>query len=331
MKVFILGGTGFLGYYATQELLSRGHQVRTLALPPAPPEGLLPPEVSVSIGDFNALSDQEVIALFEGYDGVVFAAGADDRVTPKAPASEFFYHANVVSAQRFFRLARAAGVRRGVLLSSYFAHFARIWPEMKLAEHHPYIRSRLEQEDAVLAASGDGLEVMILELPYIFGQMPGRIPIWKPLVDYVHWPLPWVFYPKGGSAMVSVEHVAEAIAGALEQGEGQTRYLIGDENLTWQEFLTRLASAAGWRKKVISLPTWIVRIGLFGVQILHKLQGREGGLDPVSFIDLQTRNTFFDPIPAQIALGFSGGGLDPAFKETVKACGYALKSGEFQR
>ncbi len=326
MKIFILGGTGFLGYYATLELLRRGHQVSTLALPPAPPEGLLPAEVSVQIGNFNDLGDQEIIELFKGCDGVVFAAGADDRVTPKAPADKFFYQANVVSARRFFRLAQESGVRRGVLLSSYFAHFARIWPEMQLEEHHPYIRSRVEQEAAVLEYSGDGLDVMILELPYIFGQMTGRTPIWKPLVDYLHWPLPWVFYPQGGSAMVSVDHVAQAVAGALEQGVGGQRYLIGDENLTWKAFLTQLAAAAGWRKEIITLPNWIVRIGLFGVKLLHHLQGREGGLDPVSFLALQTRDTFFDPVQAQTALGFSGGGLDEAFRETVEACGYAIKS-----
>ncbi|MCB2209575.1 NAD(P)H-binding protein [bacterium] len=328
MNVFILGGTGFLGFYTTRELLRRGHQVRTLALPPAPPEGLLPPEVEVQLGDFNELSDAAVMELFAGCEGVVFAAGADDRVTPKRPAQEFFHDANVVAARRFFNLASRAGVRRGVLLSSYFAHFDRIWPELRLSEHHPYIRSRREQEAAVLAAGDPQMDVMILELPYIFGGMPGRLPIWKPLVDYLHWPLPWVFYMKGGSAMVSVDHVAEAIAGALEQGQGGERYLIGDENLTWTAFLHRLMAAGGWDKPVVTLPNWLLWMGLGFVKGWHWLQGREGGLDPARFLSLQTRETFFDPRPAQKALGFTGGGLDEAFGETVRACGYALESDE---
>lgn len=328
MNVFILGGTGFLGYYATLELLRRGHRVRTLALPPAPPAGLLPLEVSVQLGNFNELSDSAVMDLFAGCDGVVFAAGADDRVTPKAPADDFFHKANVLAGERFFRLAAEAGVRRGVLLSSYFAHFDRVWPELHLSEHHPYIRSRKAQEAAVLAAAGERMDVMVLELPYIFGGMPGRTPIWKPLVDYLHWPLPWVFYMQGGSAMVSVDHVAEAIAGALEQGKSGERYLIGDENLTWTAFLHRLMAAGGWDKKVVTLPNWLLRLGLGAVKFRHWLQGREGGLDPTQFLVLQTGETFFDPKPAQEALGFAGGGLDAAFRETVRACGYALESDE---
>jgi nucleoside-diphosphate-sugar epimerase len=325
MEVFILGGTGFLGYYATLELLRRGHHARTLALPPAPPEGLLPPEVSVQLGNFNELDDQAMMDLFAGCESVVFAAGADDRVTPKAPARDFFHRANAAAGRRFFRLAAEAGVRRGVLLSSYFAHFDRIWPELRLSDRHPYIRSRRDQEAAVLEA-GAQMDVMILELPYIFGGMPGRLPIWKPLVDYLHWVLPWVFYMEGGSAMVGVDHVAEAIAGALEQGRGGERYLIGDENLTWTAFLHRLMVASGWDKQVVPLPKWLLRIGLGAVYSWHWLQGREGGLDPIRFLSLQTRETFFDPQPAQEALSFRGGGLDEAFRETIRACGYALES-----
>jgi hypothetical protein len=50
------------------------------------------------------------------------------------------------------------------------------------------------------------------------------------------------------------------------------------------------------------------------------LQGKQGGLDPVQLIKLQTAMTFFDPLPSQQALGFSGGGLENALKKTIEAC-----------
>jgi nucleoside-diphosphate-sugar epimerase len=325
MDIFILGGTGFLGYHAIKELLRRGHTIRTLSLPPAPPEGLLPPEVSIYYGDFNTLSDDAIRAMMDGCQGVIFAAGADDSVTPKKPAYPFFYRANVLAGERFFRLAKEAGVTRGVLLGSYFSHFDRIWPEMALTKHHPYIRSRVEQEAAVFKAAGSELDVMILELPYIFGDMPGRIPLWKPIIDYLLWPIPWVFFPKGGTAMVGVDHVAEAIAGALEQGESGVCYQIADENMTWDAWLHRLSRLAGRQKKVVTLPNWIIKPGLIGVSLWHQVNGLEGGLDPTQFIELQTRETFIDPEPAQKALGFSGGGLDGALKDTIKGCGYRLE------
>jgi dihydroflavonol-4-reductase len=100
MRIFILDGTGFLGYHAAREFLQHGHQLNTIALPSATSADLFPPEVSVWIGDFNILTDREVYDLFKGCGGEVFAVEVGDRVTPKAPAYEFFYQANVVSAWR---------------------------------------------------------------------------------------------------------------------------------------------------------------------------------------------------------------------------------------
>lgn len=76
---------------------------------------------------------------------------------------------------------------------------------------------------------------------------------------------------------------------------------------------------------MITLPDWMVKVGLLGVAGWHKLRGVEGGLDPRHFLDLQTRKTFFDPAPAQQALGFEGGTLEKALKETVKGCDYPIE------
>ena len=319
MKVFIIGGTGFIGYHATLEFLQRGHQVSTLALPPLPEDNLLPGEVGIHLADLNELSDEAVRDLFRGQDALVFAAGADDRTIPKAPAYEFFHEANVVAPQRLFRLARQVGVRRGVILGSYFAYFDRIWPEMELAKHHPYIRSRVAQIEATQQEAEPDLALMVLELPYIFGAMPGRTPLWAPLIRYIRYPIP-LFYPRGGSNAVSVKHVAEAIVRAVERGQGGEIYQIGDENLTWEELLIRLGKAAGKEKGIITLPDWIVRVGMRLVEGFLRLQGREGGLNLVPFTELQTAQAFFDPSKSREALGYGSGGLDEAFKETVEAC-----------
>ena len=114
-------------------------------LQPLPP-GYSLLQVKVHLCDIASLTDDELILLFQGYDALVFAAGVDDRVTPKRPAYPFFVKHNVESVKRVFSLAREAGVKRGVVLGSYFAYFDRLWPEMKLSQHHPYIRSRVEQD-----------------------------------------------------------------------------------------------------------------------------------------------------------------------------------------
>ena len=47
MKVFMIGGTGLLGSQAAKELIARGHEVSSIALPPLPEGALLPPEMKL--------------------------------------------------------------------------------------------------------------------------------------------------------------------------------------------------------------------------------------------------------------------------------------------
>ena len=319
LKILLIGGTGFLGYYATKELLACGHQINVLSLPPEPPPGLFPEEVEIHLADMSSLSDEHLQSLLRGNDAVVFAAGVDDRVTPRKPAYPFFSKHNVESVRRVFTLARAAGVRRGIVLGSYFAYFDRIWPEMNLTIHHPYIRSRVEQAGAAIDAGGNDMIVSVLELPYIFGSMPGKIPLWKPLISYVASPFPLV-YPTGGTACVSVTQVAQAIRGAVEHGEQGKCYPIGGTNLTWIQLLEEISRLAGKPKRVITLPTWLVKVGAWCLKAVHDIKGLESGLEPVAFIDLQIRNTFIDPHISQSALHYSNEDLTQALTDTMNAC-----------
>ena len=47
MKVFMIGGTGLLGSEAAKELISQGHEVSSIALPPLPTGAVLPPEMKM--------------------------------------------------------------------------------------------------------------------------------------------------------------------------------------------------------------------------------------------------------------------------------------------
>jgi len=321
MKVLIIGGTGFLGYHATIELLKHDHEVSIVGLPPAPPSGLFPPVVQIHLCDIAQLADDELISLFRGKDALIFAAGVDDRTTPKKPAYPFFVKHNVESVKRVFTLARQAGVSRGIVLGSYFAYFDRLWPEMRLAEQHPYIRSRVEQAKTAIAAGQDKMSISILELPYIFGSMPGRVPLWKPLIKYILSPFP-LFYPAGGTTCVTVHLVAQAICGAVERGKPGKCYPIGGENLTWVQLLGLIGKLGGGPKKIITLPKWLVKFGALILSLMHMLQGKESGLEPVTFIDLQTKETFIDSGETRAELGYSMEDLTSALVETIRACNY---------
>nr|MBP7911843.1 NAD(P)H-binding protein [Pseudomonadales bacterium] len=98
MRVFVVGGTGFLGYHVVQSCLSRGWQVTALGLPPAPPR--LGRGVKLLLQDFGRTPDAELRRLLRGHDAVVFAAGMDERSTPARPAYPRLRKANVEDLAR---------------------------------------------------------------------------------------------------------------------------------------------------------------------------------------------------------------------------------------
>ena len=85
MKTFVIGSTGFLGYYTVLELLRHGHEIDSLSLTPVPEQVLFPTEVGLTLADFNQLDDKDILNKLTGFDGLIFAAGADDRSLPKSP------------------------------------------------------------------------------------------------------------------------------------------------------------------------------------------------------------------------------------------------------
>ena len=312
-RVAVVGGTGFLGYHAVVELLRRGFEVTALGLKDFPAR--TPPlnDVDVQVVDLRIATDADLGRRLAGFDAVVFAAGADERATPRTPALDFFRAANVVTTERVLRLAKEGGARSAVVLGSYFAYFAKAWPELRLAERHPYIRSRLEQQEV---AAASGMRTVVLQLPYIFGSAPGQIPLWAPLVRYLA-RMPLLLYPRGGTNAVAVRHVGEAVAGAVE-GTAAGPILVGDENLRWADLLQRLLAALGRRKSVVTLPTAALYPSALIWRLVLRIRGQYSGLDPLHFIPLQTRETFFDPRPGWLALDFEGGELDQAIVDTVR-------------
>lgn len=321
MRIFIVGGTGFLGYYATLEALRRGHEVSTISLPDVELGEWFTPEVQVSYGDVFEMGHHQLVETFKGYDAMVYAVGPDDRVTPPAPAYEFFHKRLVDYATRVVGGARDAGVKRCVVLNSYFAYFDRMWPNLHLQARHPYIKARVEQAESVIREGDGEMDVMVLELPYIFGTMPGRVPLWKDILVARVQNMNPVVFPKGGTNMLAVEHVGEAVVGAIEHGQHGERYLVGDVNMEWKTMLRLVLDALGVNRKVYYIPTKLAV--LYGMHLKNQnaREGKEGGLNPAYLMqDIQARFLYFDPAPHADALGYGRGGIEAAINQTVKAC-----------
>ncbi len=326
MKVFLIGGTGLLGSEAARELIQRGHQVSSIALPPIPPGAVLPSEMKLSFGNYMTLSDDQLKEQFHGCDALVFAAGIDERVEGKAPIYDLYEKINIKPLERILTLAKEEGIAHVVVCGSYFAYFNKVKPELHLAQDHPYIRSRMVQEEMALSFAKDGMDVAVLELPYIFGAQKGRKPVWVFLVEMIRKMKRTTYWCKGGTAMVTVRQVGEAIAGALERNAGARAYPIGWFNLTWPEMLTLFHKHMGdEQKKIRIVPTWMFRLAMKKVEKQQRENDIDGGLKMVKFTDAMTSEFFIAKELGCLDLGVTFDDLDEAIKQSVELSLEALE------
>lgn len=326
-KLLILGGTGFLGYYSTMEALKRGYQVGSISLDDVNLEGWYPKEVNVKFTDLFEISEDDLVKLMKGYDYMIYSVGPDDRETPIAPAYEYFHRRLVTECAKCFRAAERAGIKKSVVFNSYFAYFDRRNPELKLAEKHPYIRCRVEQAK-LLNEQKKNMEVVVLEFPYIFGTMPERMPIWKDVfLDRYANGYKVIFFPKGSTSMIAVEHIGEAALGAIEYGKDGERYPVADENHSYDFMLNTMTGAVLKKpRKIIHPGKALCAMGGQMVANKEKKQGREPGLNfKLVMKEIMSSDTasciepeVIDKVCKELHIG--RGGLKEAIEKTMHRC-----------
>jgi dihydroflavonol-4-reductase len=317
-KVLVIGGFGFIGYHLMRELQRTGYH----AIASSRSKGLSDQELgNVLLIDLVSMSDDQLRSILREFGVIIFAGGVDDRTIPSGDAAIFFYNGNVAPCVRLAVLCRELPVKKIIILGSYFSHFNRIRPEWKMAERHPYVRSRKLQHEETVAASCGDTEIITLDLPYIFGSAPGKTPLWKPLVNYIRLS-PIILYTNGGTNIVSVEQVALATIGAMEVASHNESWTIGDKNVSWKEMIALISHSLGKKPWVVALPDFIVRCFALLVWVFFRLTCKQSGLNPYHFISTQTANTFFDPEPSMEKFKYTHSDMQKSMDDTVRACGY---------
>lgn len=330
-KVFIAGGTGFIGYHAAQLFLKQGCEIDTIALKDEIDlSAKLFDTIPIDFGNLFTMNQNEIIALLskKPYDTFLYALGPDDRFVPSAPAYSFFHERLVVQAYKICQAAKLAGIRRCIVLNSYFSHFDKLYKH-DLAKHHPYIRARVEQEIALFELDEIGaFDVMMLELPFIFGTMPGRKPLWREhFLSFFDNRKTLAFPCGGGTAVISVEGVAQAIVACAYHGEGRTCYPIGMMNMTYRHIIETMMHTIHDPRRFVGVSPWIA--GLFAAKIDYQYRrlGKESGLNHQRLMTQVLNKSFYiDPDFMMERLGFEklgfdgGKAIDESIAETMKAC-----------
>ena len=240
MKILVVGGTGALGAHAASHLNAKGHEI-TIASRKPPSENTPLATLPFLQGDY--VRGDFTPERLRGFDAVVFAAGNDLRhCSFSGDAEEILLRANAEGIPSFARAAREAGVKRMVQIGSAYPQAT---PE--LVQDSFYLRSRLLACEGARAEGRAGFDVISVNPSFMVGGLAG-MPSYM-LDPYVEWAMGVVeaplFAPAGGSNFMSYRSLSQAIEGALLRGEPGKAYLVGDETISFAEYLNLYFEAVG--------------------------------------------------------------------------------------
>lgn len=315
-KVIIAGGTGFLGYAAAEQFLKKNIEVDIIALQNELANlDFVDKRIGIKLCDLFGSTDSELKELFlnQKYDALIYALGPDDRITPNAPAYDFFHERLVEKCKNIISAAKSSGIEHVVVLSSYFAYFNKILSG-KLEKYHPYIKCRAEQQKECSLLCDENFSVSYLELPYIFGIAEGRTPIWKDSFLSHFDGFNNIYFPSGGgTAIIDRIGVAEAVVACTIYGESKTAYPIATDNITFKELLKLMLKGMNDKRKIIQIPAFLCALGTHGMVKKQRKQGKEAGLYyPKVMTQILSKKFYIDPQTSMEnlhfkKLGYSGG------------------------
>lgn len=258
MKVFVTGGSGFVGSHVIETLTGQGHEVIAMARSDASAEkvrafGATPVRCSLGAVDAETLA---------GCDAVVHAAAFVEEWGTR----EQYWAANVTGTEQLLEAAREAGVKRFVHVGTEAALFDGR-DLIDVDETHPYptrhrfhyAETKAEAEKRVLAASDEHMTTISIRPCFVWGPRDNTV---LPAIERMHEQGGWVWLD-GGEHRTSTTHVSNLVHGialALTGGEGGCAYFItDDEERTIRSFVDGYAATAGITLPNRSIPSVVAR------------------------------------------------------------------------
>lgn len=277
MNVFVTGGTGFIGEKLIQQLLNRGHQVTALYRSDKKKDALNLPQVNWIQGD---ITDEK--CLIEGMKGceVVYHVAAYAVAWEEHPGD--FRKFNVQGTVNVLNAALANNVQKIVVTSTagvFGPSLQRIITEESksvLPHFTGYERSKAEAEQVILNeyVKKRGLNVVIVNPTRVFGPGPLNQSNSTTLLIKKYIEGQWHFLPGNGKAIGNYAFVDDVVNGhllAMEHGKAGEKYILGGENITYQQFFDTLKRISGKQHWLIPLPLPVMLSLAHLLVLFHKI------------------------------------------------------------
>jgi farnesol dehydrogenase len=279
MKVFITGGTGFLGLRLCERLAQSGHDVVALVRP-GPPRDALTANVRRTEGDVTDL--ESLVKGSAGCEAIIHSAAL---VKMWVPDRNTFDRVNVGGLSNILESARRVGAKKIIYTSSFIGlgpTDGRVADESQVhaptGHHNDYERTKAAADLLARAGAARGAPLVTLYPGVVYGAgalTDGSL-MTRTIRDFMNRRIPG--YLGSGEQRICYAFMDDVVEGhllALERAPLGARYILGGENVTYRELYSLLSQLTGVRAPRRHLPFWLM--GLMGRALRYqaRLTGRE--------------------------------------------------------
>jgi dihydroflavonol-4-reductase len=324
MRVFVTGGTGFIGGHVVRKLRERGDDVRALVRTPA--KGSALQELGCELVP-GSLSDADAIrAGMEGCDAAIHGAAVYEVGIPESQ-HRAMYESNVVGTETVLRAALAANVPKVIYISTVAAFGNTRGEVVDETYEHPgtsytsyYEQTKVEAHRlAKRLIAEDGLPATLVQPGGVYGP-DDHSAIGQQMNQFLAGRLPLLPFPETGFNLVHVEDVADGVLLALDKGKVGEAYVLGGEITTMRGLMDTLAQVSDRKPPKRTMPTGLLKAMTPIGPVVGKLMGQPPNLrELISTADNVTFWAKHDKAMAE--LGYSPRGLEQGLRDTLEAEG----------
>jgi nucleoside-diphosphate-sugar epimerase len=257
MKVFVTGGSGFIGGRLVERLVGEGRSVRALA------------RSEIAAGRVAELGAEAVRGdIGDRASLLTAAAGTDVAFHLAAHLGEWgdwadFERGNVDGTRNVLAACAEAGVRRFVhcgteaalMAGEPLVHVDETAP-LRPDSRAPYPATKARAEQAVRDANRDGFETVALRPRFVWGKGDTTLlPEMVATIEAGKWA--WIGGGRNVTDTTHVDNVVEGLILAAEKGRAGEAYFVTDgEPVVFREFVTALLQTQGVEPPSRSVPAW---------------------------------------------------------------------------
>lgn len=323
MRVFVTGGTGFIGGEAVRRLRQRGDEVACLVRSPEKAAQLRELGCELVAGD---LGDEAAIRKgMEGCDAVIHAAAVYEVGIPASERAAM-REANVGGTERVLGAALEAKVPKVVYVSTVGIFGNTHGKIVDESYEHPakdftscYEETKWEAHQVAKRFIGEGLPCVIVQPGGVYG--PGDTSSIGRLLDqFLAGKMPLVPFPDLGICLTHVEDIAGGILLGLDKGAPGEAYVISGPATTIREALGVAAKLSGRKAPKRALPTPLMKAMVPIGPLVGKLMNQPPNLrEMISSADGVTFWAGYEK--AERELGYRPRGLEEGLRATLAAEG----------